>query len=136
MTSNERNEMGTTRGQATRTEHSTQCCGVDFATFGTEGSSACSPGAMMAGMARNGVEGPTATVSCPMAKMCEGMMKGGARGLGLLLLIPAAVLLTLGATILFVPKILTWLVAGGLVLVGGLILVAACRVRRLSPPAA
>jgi hypothetical protein len=69
-----------------------------------------------------------------MAKMCEGMMKGGARGLGLLLLIPAAVLLTLGVAIVLVPKILTWLVAGGLVLVGGLILVAAYHARRLPTP--
>jgi hypothetical protein len=71
-----------------------------------------------------------------MAKMCEGMMRGGTRWLGLLLLIPAAVLLSLGAAILLVPKILTWLVAGGLVAVGGLILVAAYNVRRSSTPAA
>jgi hypothetical protein len=71
-----------------------------------------------------------------MAKMCEGMMKGGARGLGLLLLIPAAVLLTLGAAILLVPEILTWLVAGGLIAVGGLILVAAYRIRKPATPAA
>jgi len=68
--------------------------------------------------------------------MCERMMKGGASGLGLLLLIPAAVLLTLGAAILLVPKILTWLVAGGIIFVGGLILVMAYHVRQPQTPAA
>ena len=114
MEPNERNETGTPKGQATPTEPSWQCCGGDFAAFGSEGGAACSPSRFMAGMARPTTKDTAATASCPMAKMCEGMMKGGARGLGLLLLIPAAVLLMLGAVILLVPKILTWLVAGGL----------------------
>ena len=129
MEPNERNETQTPKGQATP-----QCCGGDFPAFGSESGAACSPGSFMAGMAGPGSEDTATTASCPMAKMCEGMMKGGARGLGLLLLIPAAVLLTLGVAILLVPKILTWLVAGGLVLVGGLILVAAYHARRLPTP--
>ncbi len=136
MESSEQNETGTPKGQATPTEPSPQCCGGEFAAFGSEGAAACSPGRFMAGMTRPTSEDTAATASCPMAKMCEGMMKGGVRGLGLLLLIPAAVLLSLGAAILLVPKILTWLVAGGLIAVGGLILVAAYKVRRLSTTAA
>ena len=134
MTSSERTETETPEEQTTAASPS--CCGGDFSGFGPEGSAACSPGKFMAGMARP-TSGDTAeTTSCPMAKMCEGMMKGGARGFGLLLLIPTVVLLTLGAAILLVPKILTWLVAGGLIFVGGLILVLAYYVRQPRTPAA
>ncbi len=104
--------------------------------FGSEGGAACSPGQFMAGVARPASKDTAVTASCPMAKMCEGMMKGGAHGLGLFLLIPAAVLLTLGVAILLVPKVLTWLVAGGLIFVGGLILVMAYHVRTPAAPAA
>ena len=135
MEPSERDATGTPKGQTTPTEPSPQCCGGDFAAFGSADGAACSPGRFMAGMARPTSEDTAATASCPMAQVCEGMMKGGARGLGLLLLIPAAVLLTLGAAILLVPKILTWLVAGGLIAVGGLILVAAYRIRRPATPA-
>ena len=110
MEPNERTETGTPKGQAPPAQPSQQCCGGDFAPFGSEGGAACSPGGFMAGMARPTSEETPAKASCPMAKMCEGMMKGGTRGLGLLLLVPAAVLLTLGVAILLVPKILTWLV--------------------------
>jgi len=63
-------------------------------------------------------------------------MMGGGRGLGLLLLIPAGILLMLGATIILAPGILTWLVAGSLIAVGGVILVAAFHTRRPSSRAA
>ena len=136
MEPSERNETGTPKGQATPTEPSQSCCGGDFAAFGSEGGAACSPRKFMAGMAWPTSEDTAEAPSCPIAKMCERMMKGGASGLGLLLLIPAAVLLTLGAAILLVPKILTWLVAGGLIFVGGLILVMAYHVRQPQTPAA
>ena len=136
MEPSERKQTGAPKGQATPTEPSPQCCGGDFAAFGPEGGAACSPGQFMAGVARPASKDTATTASCPMAKMCEGMMKGGARGLGLLLLIPAIVLLTLGVAILLVPKILTWLVAGGLIFVGGLIFLIAYHVRRPSTPAA
>ena len=136
MTSSERNETGAPRGQEKPAEPSPQCCGGDFAPFGWQGGTGCSPGQFMAGMARPASEGSGPATGCPMAKMCEGMMKGGMRGLGLFLLIPAALLLTLGVAILLVPKVLTWLVAGGLIAVGGLILVAAYGVRRPSAPEA
>jgi hypothetical protein len=90
----------------------------------------------MAGMVPAAGEDTGARTACPMAQMCERMMKGGARGLGPLLLIPAILLLSVGAAILLVPKLLTWLVAAALITVGGLILVAAFAVRRPSAPVA
>ena len=63
-------------------------------------------------------------------------MKGGPGSLGGLMLIPAGLLLTLGAAILLAPQILTWLVAGGLMFAGGLGLVAAYQLRSLGNRAA
>ena len=136
MEPSERNETETPEEQANAADTSPSCCGGDFAAFGSEGSATCSPGEFMAGMSRPTSGDTTETASCPMVRMCEGMMKGGARGLGLLLLIPAAVLLTLGAAILLVPKLLTWLVAGGLIFFGVLVLVMAYHVRQPRTPEA
>jgi len=63
-------------------------------------------------------------------------MKGGTWRLGRLLLIPAAMLLLMGVAILLVPRVLTWLVAGGLIAVGCLILAGAFAIRRRPSPVA
>jgi hypothetical protein len=106
-----------------------RCCGGDFTRFGWDGEGG-SPGRFMADMASPTSGETESRVSCPMPKMCGEMMKGGVRGLGLFLVIPAAMLLSLGAAILLVPQILSWLVAGGLIAAGGLILVAVFTSRR------
>jgi hypothetical protein len=129
MESNERNGTEAERDQEKPGGPFPRCCGGDFTPFGWDGEGD-SPGRFMAGMAPPTGGKTESRASCPMAKMCEGMMKGRGRGLGLLLVIPAAVLLSLGVVILLAPQILTWLVAGGLMVVGGLILVAALIARR------
>jgi hypothetical protein len=106
-----------------------RCCGGDFTPFGWDGEG-CSPRRFMAGMASPTSGEAESKAGCPMPKMCGEVMKGGVRGLGLFLLIAAAVLLSLGAAILLLPQILTWLVAGGLIAAGGLILVAVFTSRR------
>ena len=53
---------------------------------------------------------------CPMAGMCKGMMEKP--GSGLMLLIPGIVFIILGVVILIEPRILLWLVALALVVMG------------------
>lgn len=130
MASDERNEAEAPKGQERPTGSTSQCCGGDFGPFGSEGGAGCSPATFMAGMGRPTSEDREDATRCPMARMCGGMMKGGARGFGWMLLIPAALLLVLGTAILLVPKILTWLVAGGLIVAGGLMILGAALVRR------
>jgi len=109
------------------------CCGGDFAPFWPEGVAPFSPpGRFMTEAVPHG----GSPASCPMARMCQGWMKGGTRRIGLLLLIPAAMLLLVGAAILLVPGVLTWLVAGGLIVAGCLILAGAFAVRRRPAPTA
>jgi hypothetical protein len=129
MESSEKNGTGAPRDQEKPGGPFPGCCGGDFTPFASDGEGGFA-GRFMAGMAPPASGKTESRTSCPMSKMCEGMMRGGGRGLGLLLVIPAAVLLSLGAAILLVPQILTWLVAGGLMVVGGLILVAALIARR------
>ena len=131
MTSKERTETDDTDPRTTPTAPSSSCCGVDFAALGMEGPAACSPSSVMADMARHGSEESGTTAPCPMAKMCSGMLKGRTGRLSLLVLIPAAVLLALGAAILVAPEILTWFVAGGFICAGTLLLVMAYQARKL-----
>ena len=53
---------------------------------------------------------------CPMAETCKGMMEK--RFSGLALLIPGIVLVILGVSVLIEPRILLWLVAVALIVMG------------------
>jgi hypothetical protein len=132
MEPSERDGTGAPRDQERSGWPFRGCCGGDFTSFGSDGEG-CFPGQHMAGMEPPTSEDAQSRASCPMARVCSGMTRGGVRGLGLLLVIPAAALLSLGAAILLVPQALTWLVAGGLIAAGGLILVAAVTARRAAP---
>lgn len=129
MTSNQTTKTPTSERQEEPTP-AAGCCGVEFANAGGEGS-ACRPPAAMAEMAQRWSESPEAAAGCPMAKMCGGMVKGGPAALGWLMLIPATLLVALGAAILLAPEILAWIVAGGLIFAGALILVVASLLHRL-----
>ena len=65
---------------------------------------------------------------CPMAKMCEGMMKK--LPFGFSAMIAGIVLIVVGALIFVEPRILVWLAAAALVLVGIMLLVMAKFIRR------
>jgi len=53
---------------------------------------------------------------CPMAETCKGMMEKPFSGLALL--IPGIVLIILGVSVLIEPRILLWLVAVALIVMG------------------
>ena len=53
---------------------------------------------------------------CPMAETCKGMMEKPFSGMALL--IPGIVLIILGVSVLIEPRILLWLVAVALVVMG------------------
>ena len=61
-------------------------------------------------------EDPMAT--CPMAAMCKGMMAKKTAGFGFLLMIPGALLVILGVLVAIEPRILIWLVAAALIILG------------------
>lgn len=128
MTSNNRSETGDGKRAPEAAGATAACCGVDFAAPGGAGWG-CSPAAIMAGFAGRGGENSDATPGFPMPGMCQRMMKGRIRGLGWPLLMLPLMLVLLGVAILLAPQILTWLVGGALICVGGVILVAAGRLR-------
>ena len=73
--------------------------------------------------------GSSPMAMCPMAKMCEGMMKKpstgySAMGAGILLII-------VGALIFVEPRILVWLAGAALVFIGVMLLMMARFIRRL-----
>lgn len=53
---------------------------------------------------------------CPMAKMCEGMMRR--RGSGLWMIVPGIVFIAVGVLVILYPQILAWLVAIALIIMG------------------
>ena len=53
---------------------------------------------------------------CPMAETCKGMMEKPFSGLALI--IPGIVLIVLGVSVLIEPRILLWLVAVALIVMG------------------
>ncbi len=53
---------------------------------------------------------------CPMAETCKGMMERPFSGLALI--IPGIVLIILGVSVLIEPRILLWLVAVALIVMG------------------
>lgn len=72
---------------------------------------------------------PSPMAMCPMAKMCDGMMKKpptgySAMGAGIFLIIA-------GALILFEPRILVWLAGAALLFIGVMLLMMSRFVRRL-----
>jgi uncharacterized membrane protein HdeD (DUF308 family) len=58
----------------------------------------------------------TAMPSCPMADTCKGIMEKP--GSGFWMIIPGLVFVALGVTIILYPKILVWLVAIALIVMG------------------
>lgn len=65
---------------------------------------------------------------CPMAGMCKGMMQKP--GSSLMLLMPGVVFIILGVVILIEPRVLLWLVALALIVMGVAILMFARFMRR------
>ena len=70
----------------------------------------------------------TPTPMCPMAGMCKGMMEKP--GPGLMFLIPGLVFIILGVVLLVEPRILLWLVALALIVMGVAMLMLSRFMRR------
>jgi len=66
---------------------------------------------------------PTSMPMCPMAEICKGMMEKPLSGF--VLIVPALVLIALGVVVVVEPRILVWLVAVALVVMGIAMLVLA-----------
>ena len=73
--------------------------------------------------------GPTPMAMCPMAKMCEGMMKK--RQTGNLAMVAGILLIIVGALVYVEPRILVWLAGAALVVLGVMSLIMARFIRRL-----
>ena len=67
---------------------------------------------------------------CPMAKTCKGMASGGPIS-GIILIIPALLLIGMGVLIIFEPRILAWIIAALFMLMGIGMLFMASFVRKL-----
>lgn len=65
---------------------------------------------------------------CPMAEMCQGMMKHPR--LGLFLMVPAAVLILMGILILLEPRVLVWLIGCLMILMGAGLLACGVYLRK------
>jgi len=59
---------------------------------------------------------PTSMSMCPMAKMCKGMMDKPRPGF--VMVVPGLVLIILGVAVIFEPRILVWLIAIALIVMG------------------
>lgn len=66
---------------------------------------------------------------CPMASMCQGMMKK--RHSRLVLLIPGLLFILLGIVILIEPRVLVWLIAAIVILFGILFLMMGNFIHRM-----
>jgi uncharacterized membrane protein HdeD (DUF308 family) len=66
---------------------------------------------------------------CPMAETCKGMMEKPTSRLALI--IPGVILIILGVTVLIEPRILAWLVAIALIVMGIAMLMLTRFVRRV-----
>lgn len=69
-----------------------------------------------------------AMATCPMARMCMGMMEK--RPFGWLLMLPGVLLIVVGVLIVVEPKILVWLIAAAAVLLGIMLLTMATFIRK------
>ena len=67
--------------------------------------------------------------TCPMAETCKGMMEKPFSGLALV--IPGVALILLGALVLIEPRILVWLVAVALILMGVAVLMLSWFMRKI-----
>jgi len=66
---------------------------------------------------------------CPMAETCKGIMEKPMSRFALV--IPGVILIVLGVTVLFEPRILAWLVAIALIVMGIAMLILTKFVRRV-----
>lgn len=73
--------------------------------------------------------GASPVAMCPMAKMCEGMMKK--RPTGYSAMVAGVLLIIVGALIFVEPRILVWLAGAALVFIGVILLMMARTIRRL-----
>ena len=73
--------------------------------------------------------GPSPMAMCPMARMCEGMMKK--QPIGNLAMVAGILLIIVGALIYVEPRILVWLAGAALVVLGIMLLIMARFIRRL-----
>ena len=67
--------------------------------------------------------------TCPMANMCRGI--AGKSSSGMVLLIPGLILICIGVLVLFQPKILAWLIAILMIMMGIGVLFMANMMRKL-----
>ena len=67
---------------------------------------------------------PTTMTSCPMAKMCQGMISGSGSGarFSLFLLVPGLLLFLIGVAVFFEPQVLVWVIGGCAILFGSLLI--------------
>lgn len=73
--------------------------------------------------------GPSPMAMCPMARMCEGMMKKPPSGFAAM--VAGIMLIVVGALIFVEPRILVWFAAAALVLFGIMLLMMSRFIRRL-----
>ncbi|MDU8914223.1 hypothetical protein [Aestuariicoccus sp. MJ-SS9] len=67
--------------------------------------------------------------TCPMAKACEGMMKKPPSGVATVL--PGLLFIVLGVLVVIEPRILVWLIAAALILLGGMMLMMGSFIRKI-----
>ena len=72
---------------------------------------------------------PTPMQMCPMAETCKGMMEKPSSGL--VLIVPGIVLMLLAVAVLIEPRILPWLVAFALLIMGAAMVALASLMRRI-----
>lgn len=72
---------------------------------------------------------PSPMAMCPMAKMCEGMMRKPPAGFAAM--VAGIMLIVAGALIFVEPRILVWLAAAALVLFGIMLLMMSRFIRRV-----
>jgi uncharacterized membrane protein HdeD (DUF308 family) len=71
----------------------------------------------------------TPMTMCPMAETCRGMMSR--RGSGLMFIVPGILFIILGVAVVMEPRILVWLVALALIVMGISILMMGSFMRRI-----
>ena len=72
---------------------------------------------------------PSPMPMCPMAETCKGMMEKPSSGY--MIIVPGIVLIVLGVLVVIEPRILVWLVAVALVLMGIAMLMLAGFIRNV-----
>jgi len=72
---------------------------------------------------------PVSMPMCPMANTCKGMMERPLSGF--VLMVPGFVLIILGVAVLIEPRILAWLVAVALIVMGIAMLILAKFIRKV-----